>query len=155
MISMATDNQAMILRWGRGAWRGGLRSDTRIYFVDGTNARAYDYSGTRQSSDDIALGTGRWQGGTSIFDDADETTDALSFGTDTISNQAWTVGTAATETLPEATGGTGTITYSLSPILPSGKTFTASTRVLAGTPTGRFTSQRRSPIQPPTVMVIR
>ena len=125
---------------GSGAWRGGLRSDTRIYFVDGTNARAYDYSGTRQSGDDITLGAGRWQGGTAIFYDDDETTDALSFGSETIANQAWTVGTAASITLPEATGGTGAITYSLSPTLPSGKTFTASTRVLAGTPTGRFSS---------------
>ena len=51
------------------------------------------------------------------------------------------MGTAATVTLPQATGGTGTITYSLSPtLLPSGKTFVASTRVLSGNPTGRFTS---------------
>ena len=65
---------------------------------------------------------------------------ALSFGSETIANQAWVVGTAATVTLPEATGGVGTIVYSLSPALPAGKTFTASTRVLAGTPTGRFSS---------------
>ena len=65
---------------------------------------------------------------------------ALSFGSETINNQAWVVGTAATVTLPQATGGEGTITYSLSPTLPSGKTFTASTRVLSGNPTGRFTS---------------
>ena len=69
-----------------------------------------------------------------------ETIDALSFDTNTIANQAWIVGTAASLTLPAATGGTGTITYSLAPTLPSGKTFTAGTRVLAGTPTGRFTS---------------
>ena len=64
---------------------------------------------------------------------------ALSFGS-TISNQAWTVGTAESLTLPEATGGNGAITYSLSPTTPAGITFTAATRVLAGTPTGRFTS---------------
>ena len=64
---------------------------------------------------------------------------ALSFGS-TISNQAWTVGTAESLTLPTATGGTGTITYSLSPTLPAGVTFTAGTRLLAGTPIGRFTS---------------
>ena len=67
-------------------------------------------------------------------------TPALSFGSETIDNQAWVVGTAASVTLPEATGGNGTITYSLSPTLPAGKTFTASTRVLDGTPTGRFSS---------------
>ena len=67
-------------------------------------------------------------------------TDALDFGSETIGNQAWIVGTAVSLTLPEATGGEGTITYSLSPTTPAGVTFTASTRVLAGTPTGRFTS---------------
>ena len=60
----------------------------------------------------------------------------VTFGSQTISNQAWTVGTAASVTLPEAMDGTGTITYSLSSTLPAGMTFTASTRVLAGTPTG-------------------
>ena len=64
----------------------------------------------------------------------------LSFGTGMIANQAWVVGTAESLRLPSATGGTGTITYSLSPTLPAGMTFTASSRDLAGTPTGRFTS---------------
>ena len=59
---------------------------------------------------------------------------ALSFGSETIANQAWVVGTAASVTLPTATGGTGTITYSLSPTLPAGKTFVAGTRVLSGNP---------------------
>ena len=58
----------------------------------------------------------------------------------TIANQAWTVGTAVDVTLPTASGGVGTITYSLTPALPTGATFTASTRKLGGTPTGRFTS---------------
>ena len=65
---------------------------------------------------------------------------ALSFGSESINNQAWVVGTAASVTLPQATGGEGTITYSLSPTLPAGKTFVAGTRVLSGNPTGRFTS---------------
>ena len=69
-----------------------------------------------------------------------DTTPALSFGSETIDNQAWVVGTDATVTLPEATGGTGTIVYTLTPALPSGKTFTAGTRVLDGNPTARFTS---------------
>ena len=65
---------------------------------------------------------------------------ALSFGTGAIANQAWEVDTVESLTLPEATGGVGTITYSLSPTLPDSVTFTAGTRLLAGTPTGRFTS---------------
>ena len=50
-------------------------------------------------------------------------------------NQTYTVGTAiATLTLPEASAGDGTLTYSLSPNVP-GLTFNASTRQLTGTPT--------------------
>ena len=70
----------------------------------------------------------------------DSSLDNPDFGSETIDNQAWVVGTAVSLTLPEATGGTGTLTYSLSSTLPTGITFTAGTRVLAGTPTGRFTS---------------
>ena len=65
---------------------------------------------------------------------------ALSFGSETIDNQAWIVGTDDTITLPEATGGTGAKTYSLSPALPAGKVFAAGTRILDGNPTGRFAS---------------
>ena len=65
---------------------------------------------------------------------------ALSFGAGTIANQAWVVGTAVNLTLPQASGGTGAIAYSLSPSTPAGMSFTNATRVLAGTPTGRFTS---------------
>ena len=68
----------------------------------------------------------------------DSGTPALSFGTETIANQAWVVGDDDTITLPEATGGTGTIVYTLTPTLPTGATFTAATRVLAYNPTGRF-----------------
>ena len=54
-----------------------------------------------------------------------------------ISNISATVGTAITSvTLPEATDADGdTITYTLTPALPAGLTFTASTRILSGTPT--------------------
>ena len=54
-----------------------------------------------------------------------------------IANQSLTQNSAMTDlTLPAATGGNGTLSYSLSPALPAGLTFTASTRVLSGTPTG-------------------
>ena len=50
-------------------------------------------------------------------------------------NQAYTVGTAIDAlTLPEASGGNGALTYSLSPTVP-GLTFSAATRRLTGTPT--------------------
>ena len=43
--------------------------------------------------------------------------------------------------LPAVTGGTSPITYSLSPSLPSGILFTASTRTLSGTPTESMTKK--------------
>ena len=64
---------------------------------------------------------------------------ALSFGSNTISDQAWTVGTRVNITLPEAVGGSGTTVYSLSPTTPAEVTFTAATRVLSGNPTAAFT----------------
>ena len=58
------------------------------------------------------------------------------FGTTSIANITATQGQAITSvTLPAATGGNGTLTYSVSPGLPSGLSFNASTRVLSGTPT--------------------
>ena len=39
-------------------------------------------------------------------------------------------------TLPAATGGDGTLMYSLSPSPPAGLSFNTSTRKLSGTPTG-------------------
>ena len=61
--------------------------------------------------------------------------DDPSFGTKIIGNRNWTRGVAVPAyMLPQATGGTGAITYSLSPSLPSGLTFTASTRTITGDP---------------------
>ena len=56
------------------------------------------------------------------------------FGTATVSNQTYTSGTPITPlTLPAASGGDGTLSYSLSPSVP-GLAFNASTRRLTGTP---------------------
>ena len=53
----------------------------------------------------------------------------------TVSDQTYTVGAAISElTLPSATGGTGTLTYHLTPAVP-GLSFTPGTRTLTGTPT--------------------
>ena len=55
-------------------------------------------------------------------------------GADAPGDRTYTVGTAIdTLTLPEASGGNGTLTYSLSPNVP-GLTFNATTRQLTGTP---------------------
>ena len=56
-----------------------------------------------------------------------------SFGTATIATQSYIQGVAIqTLTLPEASGGNGTLSYSLTP--PAGLTFNAATRELTGTP---------------------
>ena len=59
---------------------------------------------------------------------------APTFGDATVPAQTYMQNTAITPlTLPEATGGEGTITYTLSP--PAGLTFDGATRTLTGTPT--------------------
>ena len=62
---------------------------------------------------------------------------APSFGTETITDQIFTVGTPVDLTLPLATGGNNGITYSLT-APPTGLIFTPSTRALSGTPTAAF-----------------
>ena len=53
-----------------------------------------------------------------------------------VSNKSWTQNTAITAfTLPAATGGDGTLTYSLDPALPAGVTLNTNTRRVSGTPT--------------------
>ncbi len=62
-----------------------------------------------------------------------------SFGSATASNQSYQAGTAISPlTLPAASGGDGSLTYSLAPSVP-GLSFNATTRVLAGTPTAAGT----------------
>ena len=51
------------------------------------------------------------------------------------SGTGWKVGDTVSQTLPAATGGDGTLTYALTGGPVPGLTFTAATRVLAGTPT--------------------
>ena len=68
--------------------------------------------------------------------DDDEADIAPDFGTATVANQNYVVDSAITDlVLPEATGGNGALTYTLTPAPPAGLTFTASTRTLSGTPT--------------------
>ncbi len=61
------------------------------------------------------------------------TTKALTFGNQTVEDQVWGNGSAVTLTLPAATGGNGTLNYSLTPNPPLGLTFTQGTRTLSGT----------------------
>ena len=62
-----------------------------------------------------------------------------SFGAATVGNQSYQAGTAISPlTLPAATGGDGTLTYSLAPGVP-GLSFNSTTRQLTGTPTAAGT----------------
>ncbi len=75
-----------------------------------------------------------------IIDSGVDTAPAFASGA-TIPNQTYTQDTAIeTLTLPEATGGDGTITYVLTPAPPAGLTFDAATRELSGTPTAVATA---------------
>ncbi len=57
-----------------------------------------------------------------------------SFGSATVADSSFTAGTAISSVrLPAASGGDGTLAYSLTPTIP-GLTFSASSRVLSGTP---------------------
>ena len=62
------------------------------------------------------------------------------FGSTVLAAKRWRVHTAVSDTLPVAEGGSGSISYSISPTLPRGLYFNNSTRVISGTPT-RVTPQ--------------
>ena len=59
----------------------------------------------------------------------------------TVAAQVWEKGHAVDVTLPEATGGTGTKTYTVTGTIPAGLSFTASTRTISGTPTTEGSSR--------------
>ncbi len=72
----------------------------------------------------------------SVTTDFSMATDRMpTFGQQTISNQAWSQNQAITAfTLPTASGGNGTLTYTLSPSLPRGVTRNTTTQRVSGTP---------------------
>ena len=111
-----------------GAW---ISSDLNTFYLFGNLSPGTDY--LIEVVQVNSAGRGAIASGTATTD----AVDPLTFGTGAIADQAWEVGTAESLILPEATGGAGPITYSLS-TPPAGVTFTPGTRGLAGTPTGRF-----------------
>ena len=126
---------------GRGVFLTFL-AGIRIRITNSTiNGRVYDFEASHQ-------GEGVWRidriAGSTEVPETPPTTGGGGMEPDDTSpsfaadagpgNRTYTVGTAiATLTLPEASGGDGTLTYSLSPNVP-GLTFSASTRQLTGTP---------------------
>ncbi len=59
-----------------------------------------------------------------------------------VPDQTWPVGTAVHLSLPSARGGNPPLTYALSPALPTGLTFDADARTIAGTPTAAQSESR-------------
>ncbi len=138
--------------------RGITFANNRFFVVDRLAAKVYAYTaaGQRDAAADFALdsASGSAQGITFAnnrlfvvdFGDAKVyaypagagpgTTDSQpSFGSATASNQSYQAGTAISPlTLSAATGGDGTLTYSLAPGVP-GLSFNSTTRQLTGTPT--------------------
>ena len=58
------------------------------------------------------------------------------FGTQTVPDQTYTQNVAVDVTLPVGGGGDGSLSYDLTPQLPSGLSFDGTTRKITGTPTG-------------------
>ena len=136
-ITAGNNGGASVTDWeyeldGDGTWNsfGSTDLDPTISSLESDTAYSIKVRGVNSEGNGIASAA--------VTATTDAAAVALSFGSETIDNQAWIVGTDDTITLPEATGGTGAKTYSLSPALPAGKVFAAGTRVLDGNPTGRF-----------------
>ena len=84
----------------------------------------------------LPSGLESWHAGIWFRDILPACTGAPTFGDRTIADQAFAIGTPiAGLALPAAEGGDGVLTYALTPALPRGLDFDASTRVLTGTPT--------------------
>ncbi len=88
---------------------------------------AYTYTATDSDGDAVSL----------TFNITIAANEMPDFGTATVADQSYTQNTAITTlNLPAATGGDGTLTYTLTPDAPAGLTFDAANRRLTGTPTG-------------------
>ena len=123
-----------------GTFNAGQESTTESYTITGLTADT-EYTVQVTAIDtgpdpDTELARSEAKGTTTSSPD-----DAVpAFGAATISNQSYTQNTAIdTLTLPAATGGDGTLTYTLAgpsgEALPAGLGFNATTRQLTGTPT--------------------
>ena len=83
----------------------------------------------------VALAAGGCRGATPAAPAAPVRIDTVPSFSDRVADQTWTLGEAVTFRLPFATGGEGSLTYSLGPELPPGLTFHRGSLKLAGTPT--------------------
>ena len=105
------------------------------YDTRGRNVYGFDKSVSRQSDGAVHESATF----TYTATDADGNTDELTFAIvvtasaitfdSGMANQSWTVGTAVSVTTPTLSGGVGAFTYSITPALPAGVTFTAGNAV--------------------------
>ncbi len=108
----------------------GLTFDTATRALSGTPAEpqesvTYTWTATDADGDEAAL----------TFSIAIAADQKPSFGDAAIPDQSYVQDSAITQlVLPQATGGDGTLDYSLSPEAPSGLSFDAAARALSGTP---------------------
>ena len=103
-----------------------LNPNTGILTGTPTTAAAsaqYTYTATDTDDDSVTL----------TFNIVVAEDKAPDFGTATAADQSFTVGETVALTLPVATGGNGALTYTLTPALPGGLTFDATTRTISGT----------------------
>ena len=109
----------------------GLSFDASTRVLSGTPTTVaatatYTYTATDADDDEVTL----------TFMIAVEAGAKLTFGDETIADQTYLVNSSITiPAFPAAMGGRDPLTYNLSPELPMGLSFDASTRVLSGTPT--------------------
>ena len=105
------------------------------------DAATHEVAGTPTVAQEATTYTWRATDGSGVTADLTFTITVLprvgpTFGDAVIADQTWTQHTEISAfTLPPATGGTGTVTYALSPALPAGVTRDAATHEVAGTPT--------------------
>ena len=115
----------------------GLAFDTATLTLSGTPTSAGNYDMTYHAvdGDDNTAASDAATLSFTITVQEPEPPDTAPAFTDTVNDQTYTEGEAVSPlTLPEASGGNGTLSYSLAPTVP-GLTFTAATRTLSGTPT--------------------
>ncbi len=108
----------------------GLNFDNNTRVISGTPAAAASKNTYTYTVEDIDGDTTDLTFGITI-----EENSMPDFGSEMITDKEYFTGTAVTETLPVATGGNPPVTYSITPDLPVGLNFNASTREISGTPT--------------------
>ena len=116
----------------------GLDFDDNTRVLSGTPTTAMSQTTYRYTVTDTDGDTARINFRITVTDDT------LTFGSEIISNQNYVKDHTITPvTLPEATGGSGNLTYSLTPSsLPTGLSFNNNTRVISGTPTQLIFNRR-------------